>query len=94
MLKVRLAEESSVMVTGPPVAVKPLTLAGVDGSVSATPALGTGLGMVTLKLSGPSGVLAGVAPLASIWVLAEPLSVGEMAAAALAREAGRLAVVE
>lgn len=91
---VRLAEESSVMVMGPPVALKPLTVAGVDGRVNATPSAGTGDGMVTLKSSGPSGVDAGVAPLASILVLADPLSVGEMAAAALAKAAGRLAVVE
>ena len=72
----RLAEASSWMVMAPEVAVKPLTVAGVEGSDSDTPASGTGLGMGTLKLSGPSEVVAGVAPLASIWAVAEPVRLG------------------
>ena len=68
----RLAEESSWMVMSPLVAVNPEIVAGVEGSDRLTPAAGTGLGIGTLKESGPSGVVAGVAPLASIWAVAEP----------------------
>jgi len=68
----RLAEASSSMVMGPLVAVKPAIVAGVEGSDRLTPAAGIGLGTGTLKASGPSGVVAGVAPLASIWAVAEP----------------------
>ena len=89
----RLAAESSWMVMSVLVAVNPLTVAGVEGRVSGTPVVGTGLGGVTLKSSGPSEVVAGVAPLASIWAVAEPARVGETAAAALARLAGRFTVV-
>ncbi len=89
----RLAEASSWMVMAPEVAVKPLTVAAVDGSDSDTPASGTGLGMGTLKSSGPSEVVAGVAPLASIWVVAEPVRLGCSAAAAPASEAGRFTTV-
>ena len=84
------------MVTGPgSVAVNPEIVAGVEGSDKLTPASGTGLGMGTLKVSGPSGVLAGVAPLASIWAVAEPARgcPGETAAAAVARAAGRFTTV-
>jgi len=86
IVRVKLAEESSLIVTGPPVALNPLTVAGAVGSESVTPAAGTGLGMGTLKSSGPSEVVAGVAPLASIWAVAEPARVGCTAAAALARD--------
>ncbi len=89
----RLAAESSWMVMPALVAVNPLMVAAVEGSVSGTPSVGMGLGKGTLKLSGPWGVVAGVAPLASIWVVAEPASVGETAAAALARLAGRFTMV-
>ena len=56
----------------PLVAVKPEIVAGVEGSERVTPEAGIGLGTGTLKESGPSGVWAGVAPLASIWAVAEP----------------------
>ncbi|MDR3649522.1 MAG: hypothetical protein P4L20_10560 [Acidimicrobiales bacterium] len=72
----RSAVESSWIVTDPLVAVNPETVAGVEGSDRLTPAAGTGLGMGTLKSSGPSGVVAGVAPLASIWAVAEPVRLG------------------
>ena len=62
----RLAEESRSIVIGPDVAVNPPMVAGVEGSDNVTPALGTGLGMGTLKSSGPWASAAGVAPLASI----------------------------
>ena len=78
------------MVIGPPVAVNPLTVEGVAGNDNVTPESGTGLGMGTLKLSGPSGVVAGVAPLASIWVDAEPSKFGCMAAAAWASDDGQI----
>ena len=61
----RLAEESCSIVIGPEVAVNPPMVAGVDGRDNDTPASGTGLGMGTLKLSGPWGTVAGAAPLAS-----------------------------
>jgi hypothetical protein len=90
----RLAAESCWMVMLPLVAVNPLTVAGVSGSDSDTPEAGIGLGKGTLKLSGPSGVWAGVAPLASIWVEAEPIRLGPpTAAAALASDAGRFTTV-
>ena len=88
-----LAEESSWMVMFGLVAVKPEIVAGVEGSARGTPAVGTGLGMVTLKLRGPWGVVAGVAPLASIWAVAVPARLGWIAAAALASEAGMLTIV-
>src|ERR1700681_4783699 len=82
------------MVMPPEVAVNPLMVAGVSGSDSVTPEAGTGLGMATLKLNGPSGVLAGVAPLASIWVEADPIRLGPpTAAAALASDCGRFTTV-
>jgi hypothetical protein len=90
---VRLAEESSSIVTAPVVAVNPVTVAGVDGSDRDTPASGMGLGKGTLKSRGPSGVVAGVAPLASIWAVAEPVRVGDTAAAAEAKELGRFTTV-
>jgi hypothetical protein len=69
-------------------------VAGVEGSDSDTPASGTGLGMVTLKLSGPWATVAGVAPLASICVVADPANCGPLtAAAALASAEGRFTVV-
>ncbi len=89
IMRVRLAEESSWMVIWELVAVNPLTVAAVDGSDRATPESGTGLGMGTLKLSWPSGVVAGVAPVASIWAVAESCRLGCNDAAALARELGR-----
>jgi hypothetical protein len=85
---VRFAVESSWIVMGPPEAVKPLTVCGGDGNDNVTPASGTGLGIGTLKLSGPTGVLAGVAPSASICAVADPCKFGCMAAAALANDAG------
>ena len=54
MVSVRLALESSWIVTSLLVAVKGPTDSGVGGSESPTPVLGTGLGMVTLKSSGPT----------------------------------------
>ena len=92
-MSVRLARESSWIVTWLLVAVNPLTVAAVDGSDSATPSAGTGLGMGTLKLSGPSGVVAGVAPVASIWAVAEPSRLGCNDAAALARDSGMFTMV-
>ena len=89
----RLAAESSWMVMPVLVAVNPEIVAGVLGRVSGTPSVGMGLGKGTLKFSGPWGVVAGVAPLASIWAVAEPARVGVTAAAAVARLAGRFTVV-
>src|SRR5450432_1042358 len=67
---------------------------GDSGSDNGTPESGIGLGKGTLKLNGPWGVLAGVAPLASIWVEAEPVRLGPpTAAAAPANEAGRFTTV-
>jgi hypothetical protein len=82
------------MVIAPLVAVKPGTVAGVAGSDRLTPDAGMGLGKGTLKVSA-SGVFAGVAPLASIWAVAEPARgcPGETAAAAEANDAGRLTSV-
>jgi hypothetical protein len=81
------------MVMPPLVAVKPGIVAGVEGSDNDTPASGMGLGNGTLKLSGPSGVVGGLAPLTSIWAVAEPISVGATAAAAEAKELGRFTTV-
>jgi hypothetical protein len=83
------------MVMPPEVAVNPEMVAGVDGTDRGTPAAGTGLGMGTLKLRGPSAVVAGVAPLASIWAVAEPARgwPGEISPAAVAREAGMFTTV-
>ena len=75
------------------VAVKGPTVCGVEGNDSDTPASGMGLGNGRLKVSGPTGVVAGVAPLASTWAVAEPDKVGETAAAAEASEAGRFTTV-
>jgi hypothetical protein len=52
-VRLRLALASSEIAIGPPVAVNPLTVAGVEGSDKATPSSGTGLGIVTSKVSGP-----------------------------------------
>jgi hypothetical protein len=96
-VRLRLAEESSWMVMAPLVlvSVKPEIVAGVLGSDRLTPESGMGLGRGTLKLSGPSGVVAGVAPLASIWAVAEPArgSPGDTAAAADANDDGRFTTV-
>src|ERR1700688_4689681 len=94
-VRLSAALASCWIVMAPLVAVKPGIVAGVDGSVRLTPESGTGLGMGTLKASGPSGVVAGVAPLASIWAVAEPAKgwPGETAAAADASEAGRFTTV-
>ena len=81
------------MVMAPPVAVNPAIVAGLSGNDSGTPSSGTGLGMVTSNVNGPWGVPTGVAPLASIWVVAEPVNVGDSAAAAPASEAGRFTTV-
>ena len=90
----KVAEVSSWIVIAPPVAVNPLMVAGVSGSDSESPESGIGLGKGTLKVSGPSGVMAGVAPMASIWVEAEPIRLGPpTAAAALASDAGRFTTV-
>jgi hypothetical protein len=93
-LRLRLAEESSWMVMDELVAVKPGTVAGVGGSDRLTPEGGIGLGKGTLKVSA-SGVVAGVAPLASIWAVAEPARgiPGDTAAAAEANDAGRFTTV-
>ncbi len=76
------------------VAVKPGIVAGVAGSDRLTPDAGMGLGKGTLKVS-CWGVLAGVAPLASIWAVAEPARgcPGDTAAAADANDAGRFTTV-
>ncbi|HLN41216.1 MAG TPA: hypothetical protein VK215_02115 [Acidimicrobiales bacterium] len=49
--------------------------------------------MGTLKSRGPWGVVAGTAPLASIWAVAEPSRLGCKDAAALARDSGRFTIV-
>jgi len=92
-VSVRLADESSWTMTWLLVAVNPLTVAAVEGSDRVTPSAGTGLGMGTLKLSGPSGVVAGTAPLASICAVAEPSRLGCRDAAALANISGRFTIV-
>ena len=85
------------MVTFPlgSVTVNPEIVAGVEGSDKLTPAAGTGFGMGTLKLSGPSGVVAGVAPLASSWAVAEPARgcPGDTSEAAVARALGMFTTV-
>src|ERR1700691_2255907 len=75
------------------VAVNGPSVEGVAGSDSDTPALGTGLGIVTLKVSVPDGNVAGVAPLARSWAVAEPVRVGDREAAALANVSGRFTTV-
>jgi hypothetical protein len=91
--RLRLAAESSWIVICPLVAENPGTVSGVDGSCSVTPASGMGLGKGVLKVKGPTGVVDGVAPAASIWAVAEPARLEDTAAAALANEAGRFTVV-
>jgi hypothetical protein len=81
------------MVMAPLVAVNPLTVAGMAGSDRGIPAAGTGLGMGMLKLNGPWGVVAGVAPLASIWAVTAPSKLGWIAAVATASVAGRFTTV-
>jgi hypothetical protein len=77
------------MVTALPVAVKGPTVCAVEGTDKVTPAEGTGLGMVTVKSSGPTFVVAGVAPVASTLVTALPvMAVFPRAAAAAAMAAG------
>ena len=64
------------------------------GSDRLTPAAGMGLGKGTLKVTARGVKVAGVAPLASSWAVAEPARVGpERAAAALARDWGRFTTV-
>jgi hypothetical protein len=70
----KLAEEPSWIVMLAVEAVNPLTVAGAEGTDRGTPPVGIGLGRGALKDVGPSGVVAGVAPLASIWVVAVPVS--------------------
>lgn len=92
-VRVREELESSWIVMLLLLAVNPLTVAGVEGRSSGTPLAGTGDGMVTLKLKGPWGVVAGVAPVASIVVFADPSRFGCIPAAAFARACGMLTVV-
>jgi hypothetical protein len=93
-MSVTLAAESSWIVIAPLVAVNPLTVIAGSGKVRATPAAGIGLGKVTLKLRGPSGVVGGVAPLASIWAVADPIRpAGLTACAADARVWGMFTTV-
>jgi len=61
-----------VVVGVPPVTVNGPTVMGSAGRSRVTPESGTGVGMVTSKLNGPSAVVAGVAPAASICVEAMP----------------------
>jgi hypothetical protein len=91
--RLRLAAESCWMVICPLVAVKPGTVSGVEGSCRVTPASGIGLGKGVLKVKGPTGVVGGVAPVASIWAVAEPARLEDTAAAAAASDAGRFTVV-
>jgi hypothetical protein len=90
-VRVRLMLESCCMVMSPPDAVNGPKVAGGEGTMSGTSAV-TGLGKVTLKVRGPTGIVAGVAPLASILAVACPVSMGEMAAAAEASACGRVTV--
>ena len=73
MTMVTLALLSSASEIAPPDAVNGPILAAVAGTVMVTPLGGTGLGMGTLKLSVPEGIDPGVAPVASIVVLAVPV---------------------
>jgi len=81
------------MVMALEVAVKGPTVCGDDGSDSVTPASGMGLGNGRLKLSGPTEVVAGVAPDASTWAVAEPARDDDTAAAAEAKDDGRFTTV-
>lgn len=92
-VSVRVADESSAKLGVLLVAVNGPSVAGDVGTVSTTPASGTGLGMVTVKLSVPVDSVAGVASVASIWAVTDPCSCGEMAAAAEANAAGRVTEV-
>jgi hypothetical protein len=56
----------------PPDAVNGPIVAGAEGTARAKPDEGTGVGMGTSKLMAPEGIAAGVAPLASTWVVADP----------------------
>ncbi len=73
-------------------AVNGPSVTGVAGTMSWTPLAGTGLGIVTLKLSVPVGRVAGVAPVASIVPEAVPDRVGEMLDAAEASDCGIVTV--
>jgi hypothetical protein len=90
---VRPLVEASWIVIPVLVAVYGPTVSGLAGRSRATPVDGTGTGRVTLKLKGPSALLAGVAPLARTVAVAEPVSVGWMASAAPAKELGRFTSV-
>ena len=81
------------MVIELPVAVNGPSVAGDEGTFSGTPELGMGFGYVMLMASPWSGIVAGVAPVASSCVFAVPDNVGAMAAAAEAKEAGRFTLV-
>ena len=74
--KVSVVEGSFCTLTVFPLAVNGPSVAGVDGTVRATPEVGTGVGNVTLKLSVPVGIDGGVAPATSMVPEAEPLNVG------------------
>jgi hypothetical protein len=86
-VKDRVAFVSSWIVMALLVAENPPTVAGVSGTMNGTSAV-TGFGNVMVKVDGPTGVVAGVAPLASIWKVAWPLNVGAMAEAAMANDDG------
>lgn len=88
-ISVREVAESSCTVTPSPDAVKGPRVAGLDGTVRVTPPSGTGLGIVTLKSSVPVARVAGVRPDTSSCPVADPASVGESAAAAVANVLGR-----
>jgi len=64
--------ESTVKVMSPPPAVKGPTLPGAEGRSRVSPDVGIGLGMGVLNVI-VSDVVAGVAPVASTWIVAVPL---------------------
>lgn len=84
---------SSSMVMAPPEEVKGPTVPAGLGNWRERPSAGTGSGMATLKLMVPPDMVAGVAPVTSSCVVADPFRVLPSAAAAEARAAGKLASV-
>ncbi len=93
-MSVMLVRESTESATAPPDAVKGPTTPGGSGRSSVRPLVGTGLGMGSLNVTTGPAEVAGVAPVASTVVEADPLmDVFPSAAAADTKEATTLAWV-
>ena len=92
-VRLRPAAECSWMVIPAPVAVNSVgTVSGVDGSERVTAAGWVGMG--TLKeTAGSCPVVAGVAPRASTVAVVEPMRLGLIANATVARAAGTVTTV-